>query len=404
MLKNVKQSKKQSVFSKKWAQVEKKQKRYLNFQKKVSALHELFKIEILPKEHELCALLAQETRHLMTFISRKSFTQRQREDLTEWLESNLETLDHHPFVPNGLGVTIRSEYNDKLSNNFTILDDNEVIDPSTILEMRELLEEVIGTPDEFSDAELADFIRNPDTFTDYISQRLAEHALGDECDEFDEDFDDEDFGDDFFDRENFQQFDQQQQAHQKKLKTLFNASLLKKCYKKLAIVLHPDKELNLDLKHEKSELMAVLAKAKKDKDAFTIISMYQEYVPDNDLNLDKNVSIELLALIDEKLHQLDVEYHSRLDDGSIETMIWHKLGGRTKKEMRERKMQHLSDIQASCDEIQSNIKNSKNMKQLNKLLSQRRELRQMNPFANMGSLEELFSNCDVTDFSDDIPF
>jgi hypothetical protein len=405
MLKKIKQSsKKQSAFSKKWAKVEKKQTSNLNYKNKLNKLYLQFQTEILPFEHQLCEAIAQQTYHLMGFISRKSFTNWQREELTVWIESNLETLKEHPFVPDGLEKTVRKEYNHHLNNSFKVMDENQQIDPSHIVEMRNLLSE-LEIPDDFSDQQLVDFIRNPNTFTEHIEKIMAERMSQEEDNQyFEDDLDDQLFEgmeDDFINSGHFQHFQQSHQKHQKKLKDLFNASLLKKCYKKLANILHPDKEPNLDLKEQKSDLMAILVQAKKDKDAFTIISMYQEHVPDNDLNLDKDVSTELLELIDEKLKQLDNEHQQFKNEPSIENMIWQKLGGSSKKVMAEKQSQHLFDLQHSNNEIQDNIINSRNMKQLNKQLSVRYDLRHQNPFSDF---EALMANVDSDEFFSNFPF
>lgn len=410
MLKKLKTSKKkQNTFSKKWTQVEKKQTRNLNYKNKLNRLYRHFQIEILPFEHKLCEAMAEETRHLMRFISRKSFTNWQREELTLWIESNLDTLTEHPFVPDGLSQSVRKEYSDHLTNTFKVMDKDEAVDPRHINEMRNLLIE-IEIPDNFSDEEIVDFIRNPKTFTDHIEnimEKRMEQTEEGHNQYSEDDLDDqffEDIEDDFINSDHFQHFQKSHQKHQKKLKDLFNASLLKKCYKKLANILHPDKEQNTDLKEQKSELMAILVQAKKEKDAFTIISMYQEHVPDNDLNLDNDVSAELLELIDEKLKQLDDEHQHIKNARCIENMIWQKIGGRSKKIMAEKQQRHLFDLNEGCKEILNNINNSKNMKQLNKILSRRYDIRYQNPFSNFGSLEELMVGSDNDEFFSNFPF
>lgn len=408
MLKKTKKnSKKQSLFSKKWANVEKKQTRNLNYKNKLNKLYQQFQVDILPFEHLLCEAMAQETRHLMGFISRKSFTNWQREELTLWIESNLDTLAEHPFTPDGLAQVIHKEYAEHLSDSCEVMDKNEAIDPLHITEMRNLLLE-LEINDEFSDEQLSDFIRNPHIFTDYIEKIVEErNSQEQKHQDAEEELDDrffEDIEDDFINSDHFQHFQQTHRKHQKKLKDLFNASVLKKCYKKLANVLHPDKEQNPDLKAQKSNLMGILVQAKKEKDAFTIISMYQEHIPDNDLNLDKDVSTELIELINDKLQQLDSEYRELKDNPSIENMIWEKLGDRSKKEMAKKQALHLYELQQGCDGIQQNIINSKNMKQLNKQLSQRYDMRHQNPFSNFGSFESFIDEMDEDAFFSNFPF
>ncbi|MCT7941729.1 hypothetical protein [Shewanella holmiensis] len=341
---------------------------------------------------------------MMGFVSRKSFTEWQREELNIWIESNIDSLYEHPFSPEGLSQALRKEYTDSLLDTVNVMDKDGTVDPLHILEMRNLLAE-LDIEDNFSDEQLAEFIREPRQFHDYIETLLASRENEAEADaeaEFDEGLF-EDIEDDFINSDYFQHFQQSHKKHQKKLKDLFDASLLRKCYKKLANILHPDKEPNAALKLHKSELMAMLVQAKKEKDAFTIISLYQEHVPDNDLNLDEDVSNELLALIDEKLRRLDDEYHHLKYEPNIENMVWRKLGGRSKKIMDEKKQTHLSELQQACDEIALMIKQCKNMKQLNKQLSDRYERRQP-PFTKMADFNEFMSEIDFDDFFKHFPF
>lgn len=93
--------------------------------------------------------------------------------------------------------------------------------------------------------------------------------------------------------------------------------------------------------------MTQLAQAKQNKDAFTIISMFQQYVPDNDLNLDDDLNTELLTLLAEKLEPLDREHKALQHPDTLESMVWQKLGGRTKAIMANKKRQHLEALLAN---------------------------------------------------------
>jgi len=408
MLKTVKQPKKQSssaqtTFAKKWAEIEKKQKRNKNLQKKIATLYTSFQSEILPEEHKMCEMLAQETRHLITFLPRKSFTKWQYEELSAWIESNIDTLTGHPFCPDGLDNAVREEYNQALLAKVQVLPENHEFHPDEIADIRDLIEELMGNSEQFSDQQLNEFLRDPTYFHNYVQEYL-EKRQNEDSEAFDEDELDHEFfenrdEEDFYDQDFFQQQEHSQTKQQKKLKDLFNASQLKKCYKILAGRLHPDKEQDPVLKAQKSVLMAQLAQAKKDKDAFTIISLFQQYVPDNDLNLDDDLNAELIMLLSEKSAQLNREHQEMQHTNTIESMVWQKLGGRTKKEMLERKQIHLNALLESQAALQNTIASTKTMKPLNKFLSDRYEQRHANPFMNFEMLNELLK--DEFDLSSD---
>ncbi|MDA7746757.1 hypothetical protein N8878_05430, partial [Psychromonas sp.] len=187
MLKTTKQkSKKETAFSKKWAQVEKKQKRNLNFKNKVIKFNQQFEKDILPSEIKLCEMIAAETRHLMSFIPRKSFTKWQREELITWIESNIDALAQHPFTPDDLAQTVDQEYAKYFKDDEKIVSEDEAMDPDNIQHVRNLLAE-LDIEDELSDEQIAEFIQNPETFSDFIEKELAERDKFDDEDEFDED-------------------------------------------------------------------------------------------------------------------------------------------------------------------------------------------------------------------------
>jgi len=280
---------------------------------------------------------------------------------------------------------VRAEYSEALLESAKSL--GSEFDADEIDEMRDLVEDIFDEDREFTDEQLKAFLRDPATF-----QAEVEHYLNNQED-FDLGDDLDDQFEEYFSEEYFFNSEQKQgELKQKKLKDLFNASLLKKCFKSLASRLHPDKELDPTLKAGKSALMVKLVEAKKKNDAFAIISIYQQYIPGNELNLDKNITKELLALLTEKLEQLDIEYRALKYSNSIESMVWQKLGGRTKKEMGYRREDHLNNLFASQVELKHVIDNTKTMKPLNEMLSERVNSRRNSPFQDFDDLMKLFEN------------
>ena len=190
-------------------------------------------------------MIAQETRHLMTFISRKSFTQWQREELHTWINANLDFLTDHPFCPDNLRNVVRGEYSEALLESAKSL--GSEFDAVEIDEMRDLVEDIFDEDREFTDEQLKAFLRDPATFQAEVEHYLNNQEDFDLGDDLDDQFED-DFSEEYF----FNSEQKQGELKQKKLKDLFNASLLKKYFKSLASRLHPDKELDLTLKAEKS--------------------------------------------------------------------------------------------------------------------------------------------------------
>lgn len=394
-----------SPFARKWAAIEKKQKRNKSYQSKIDSLYVSFQTEILPEEVRFCQAIASEARHLMTFIKRKSFTIWQQKELINWIENRLDVLDNHPFCPPQLAGELREEYIEELVNKGQISGQNVEVGDAEIEEMRIVADDLFGGHKSFSDEELAAFIRDPallrQKINDFFDAQDSDEREQEQ--EHEDDLGDEQFFDEFFNQqqknaEDFSGHDTDEDRKRNKLKSLFKASELNKLYKALANRLHPDKEKNQALKAHKSELMSQLAQAKKNKDAFTIISMYQQYIPDNNLELDSEISETLFSLLNEKLNELDSEYAQIKTPGGLAGMVWQRFGEKTKKAMKHNLALHLSDLEQSQQQITLLLAQTKTVKVLKQQLAERYEQSQFqrSPF---DMLKELFEDGDF-----DTPF
>lgn len=400
-VKNVQKSngKVDSPFTKKWQEIEKKQKRNANVQKKIDVLYQTFQDDILPEEQEVAELLAKETRHLISFLPKKSFSQWQREELQAWIESNLSTLSQHPFGNRVLFEAASNEYNDFLVEHAQKLNENHDFDLEEIEYMRTMADEMFNGEKKFTNEELIEFMRDPSVFQQTLREFLAEKSQEEGQAEENGDLDDDEFFQEHFHGNGHQRYQDQQGAiKQEKLKSLFNSSKLNKLYKILANRLHPDKETNEHLKAEKSELMAKLVAAKKDKDAFTIIKMFHQFMPDNEHILfegdDTDLIQALIGLLNEKMKQLDEENQQNKYENGIKSMIWQRLNGRSKKAQQENIATHMADLEDDKTRFNYYINEVKTVKLLKKILSERYDQRHENMFTqgdfSLDDLAELF--------------
>lgn len=402
MLTQVKNTQKSNItpdspFTKKWQEIAKKQKRNANVQKKIDTLYQTFQDDILAEEQEVVALLAQKTRHLISFLPKKSFSQWQREELQAWIESNLTTLSQHPFGNRALFEAVSKEYSDFLVEHAKKVNENHDFDPEEIEYMRTMADEMFNGEKEFTNDDLIGFMRDPSLFQQTLREYLAEKSQEEE----DIDFDDNEFfqeEDHYHSHEGQHYQDQQRAKKQEKLKSLFNSSKLNKLYKILANRLHPDKETNEHLKAEKSELMAKLVTAKKNKDAFTIITMFHQFIPESEHILfegnDNDLTQALIGLLNEKLYQLDQENQKNKYESGIKSMIWQKLNGRSKKATQENIAAHMADLEDDRTRLNYYIYEVKTVKLFKEILSERYNQRNDNPFAqgdfSLDDLDALF--------------
>lgn len=388
-----------SNIARKWSEIEKKQKRNASTKAKINDLYQRFQQDVLPQEQKLTELLAQETRHLMSFMPRKSLNNWQRDELHCWIESNLDLLASHPFASSELTATLRKEYSEILLNCVEKVSDEHQIGKVELDNMRDMCEEMFDGEQNFSDEELEEFLRDPAIFQKKFQDFLSSSTEEEKDDEsfnanpFDDDFDPDD--ESFYEHKYHNQQAERNIKQQNKLNDLFNTSKLNKLYKILANRLHPDKEMNEQRKEHKQQLMAQLVNAKKNKDAFTLISMYHQYVDDSELNLfdddDTELSQSLIRLLNLKLDQLDRENEDYKRADGIPSMVWQKFGGRGKKAIEENIAIHLADLEDDYSRSYYYIHEVTNLKLLKEILADRYEERRYSPFSGGAlSLDDLF--------------
>ena len=184
----------------------------------------------------------------------------------------------------------------------------------------------------------------------------------------------------FFD-DNFGEDDLQQDAakeaskdaKQKNLDKLFKAGQLNKIYKRLASLLHPDKEQDPAKKEQKHVLMQTLSDARKNKDAFTLLQLYQIHINDGEFSFDPDTLGSMQALLRAKLHRLDDELYAEKSSNELSTLVWRKFSGRSKKQTESNIKIHVANIAEEVQENQLIMQQNQTVAQMKKHLQERLE-------------------------------
>ncbi|HCR98000.1 MULTISPECIES: hypothetical protein [Halomonas] len=213
-----------------------------------------------PAEEQAAEAILDQTRHLGTFLSRKSLAQWQRAELMGWIEENLNDLLANPFCD------------------------------------RQVLEEVLQHIVDMDNSRLSPEQRhayqnnNEDGMNDG-----AQYAQEDSEDIDSESFEalEEELFEEFFHQQQEQQQErEQEQEGQQSLQAMLGKSSVNMIFRRLARLLHPDRELDADLKQLRGEQMGRATHARDSNDLFTLFSMYEEHVGESplaDLGDDKKV-------------------------------------------------------------------------------------------------------------------
>jgi hypothetical protein len=364
-----------------WSKIEKKQKRNQKFLDDKKNLFVEFQAKVLPFEQQQGMEMVNLVEFLIPFFGRKSLSDYQREELISWIESTLEYLRSHPFLAD--------VDHDALQNKFTaaftafIRAQNVEIDIHQIEKVRMDIEHMFEGNMQLTDDEIIDLIKDPSVLNQYI-QRMDKEISEDEDE--DDDVDEENSGEHgepferFYD-DNFGEDDVQKDAakeavkdaKQKKLDKLFKAGQLNKIYKRLASLLHPDKEQDPAKKEQKHVLMQTLSEARKNKDAFTLLQLYQIHINDGEFSFDPDTLGSMQALLRAKLHRLDDELYAEKSSNELSTLVWHKFSGRSKKQTDSNIKIHVANIAEEVQENQLIMQQNQTVAQMKKHLQERLE-------------------------------
>lgn len=299
---------------------------------------------------------------------------------------------------------VSKEYSDSLVEEAKKVNKDHLFSPEEIDYIRSMADQIFQGKKEFTDKEFEDFLRDPTIFQETLQAFLDEQAEEEHANFTDNEQDEHEYYQE--DEEGYQEYHQNyrnytedpqaEQALKKhnKLKSLFNTSNLNKLYKLLANRLHLDKEKNEHLKAEKSELMSTLVNAKKNKNAFTIISMFHQFMPESENGFfdgnNQELSDALITLLNQKSHELDQENDDEKYANGVKSMIWDKLNGRSKKATQDNINSHLADLEDSHTRLHYYINEVKTVVLLKDILSERYDQRNSFPFSdNDFSLEEI---------------
>lgn len=231
-----------------WEKIEKQKTRLAGQEKRVRKIVDRFNAEILPLEWEHARSQYQLVERLLTFLSRKSLTRWQRDELCDWIHDELGVLSSNPFADPELdrtGLLVRFE---SLIKQHYPQPDTPPLTESERENIRSDLYQELGL--ELDDEDIDLFMHSP---ADFLQQMVTKMQEGDQ-DWLEEDEEEEEAGEEADDI--FGPGETDGQAAGK--------ALIHRLYKQLAKRLHPDLEPDKTQKAIKHEQMQqLLAEAGK---------------------------------------------------------------------------------------------------------------------------------------------
>jgi hypothetical protein len=352
-----------------WLKIEKKQKRNQTFLDKRDQLFTEFKTKILPLEHKNARQAYDFIVFLIGFVGRKSFSDYQHEELLQWIASDLEYLRAHPFVGDVNLDDLQNKFNEALTK-FSQSEPDD-IDPNEIERVRHSLETIFGGQMQLTDDEIVALIQDPSLIDSYIEQ--MQQNLDDEQQSEGKTGQDKPFEDPFSQQTEDEdvEYHAPQDDRQKDLDKLFKGGQLNKIYKRLAALLHPDKEQDPVKKAQKHVIMQTLSAARKNKDAFTLIQLYQTHINDGAFHFDTETLTSMHTLLRAKLHRLDDELQAQKSSNDVSTLVWRKFSERSNKQTELNFKTHISALKREYREQQNIMQQNQTVAKMKKLLQER---------------------------------
>lgn len=375
-----KKNKPSSTLSSLWIKIEKHQKRNANFTKKRSKLFEQFKQQAQPAEQKLADAITAQVEHLIRFLSKKSLTDKQRNELLGWVSDDIDYLATHLFSE-GIDVAdLREQINTELTLLTESLD--QAVDEESIVELANMLDEMFDGEMQFNREELIEIIKNPALIQEHVQrfhEKMNEEEIekDDDSEEFEQGFEED------FDYQYNRSFSKRNSKEELGiLEKLFKGSQLNKMYKRLAAKLHPDKESDATKKAIKHDLMQQLASARENKDVFTLLTLYHEHIDDDSFNFDAETLAAIEALLSKKVGELNAELKELKSADTPEAIVWEHFHGRSNKITTENIATHTERLEDEIMSINQFIVSTSTLKALKTELNTRIKQRESSPFFN----------------------
>jgi hypothetical protein len=339
-----------------WNKVEKCEQRNAKAKIKVDKLYADYESTLLPYEkgygESHCALVA----HLLSFASSSDLKKRDRLPLLECLSDHLAKMDAASYLYDSSVVEKLRQNTDKYYEKYFSKERKQGID-SEYDQVKEMLRMALGEEIDLPDDAIKEAIISGD-FSKVSS--LLEEAKKSHMENRSQQEDD--WGDFEFD------YQQREEDQSPKVKEIFKGSQLNKMYRKIANIIHPDKEQDEDKKAEKHNQMQLLLEAKRGSDVFTLIKMYQEYVPNGKYFLDDDAMEHVEHLLQMKVQELNQAHRDIFNDQGHKSHIWKTYSSTSRKRLFQKMESHVFEIKHQIFAMNDEVSQLDTVKKIRKKL------------------------------------
>jgi curved DNA-binding protein CbpA len=319
--KNVKATKQsdlssQEIFNKAWKRVSNQQNKNDRLREQIKTFAEQVTEAVEDQEKAYITTLYQSCEHLLIFYSRKSLAAWHREVLMEWILEYVDSITHNPFASD--------------------------IDLSPLYQTMEAIVEKIH-PDEL-DLFQDDAMHSDQHFFDEMDEEDDSASM------FEDLFSDFEHDSDEFFRQQ-ESFEQQRKEDEQALNKLMKSGSINKLFRRVARVLHPDREQNEDARLEKNRLMSELIEARDNNDIATLFAFYAEYIGQSPLEELGGDLADATQLLNRQYAQLRSQHADIPYEDPKTGILYQRFHKKTMKASQHGINAHLANLEQDMNNL-----------------------------------------------------
>ncbi|CAK1950858.1 Molecular chaperone DnaJ [Vibrio crassostreae] len=352
-----------------WRKIEKNERRNQRAELKVNQLFSEYKDKLTPHDKKLDHLHCAWVKHLMSFLTSKKLKTNIRNRLMQAIEQELIDLLDRPFINDRDKVEALCEEYETYHNKVFQKEKQQALN-AACREFENGMKEMFGADIDLPHKKIREILASGDPFAieAFISALWASFVKHNN-DSFSPRAQNEDDWDDWDDWDDFE-FDyfESEDDDALNIKEMFRGTQLNKMYKRIASVIHPDKESDPLKKEEKHRLMQKLAVAKRENDVMTLVRMLTEYVPDSEHLLDETTLVRMEHLLEMKLLDLNRAHRDIFSQQGVKSQVWRQFSAPSKKKTQAKMEKYIEVIDDSIVSLEKRIRKVNSINQLKKYL------------------------------------
>jgi hypothetical protein len=291
-------------------------------------------------EVEMADAILQQTKHLAGFLSRKSLAQWQKVELLEWIQQNILQVANSPFCDQAQLLDL-SNFIEDLQQALGLgepppLPEQTGKKGETGQRHHERARQDTATDDMFEDL-FADFEQEP--------QAGPNTEAG-------SDTDDPGYWEQLFEefiREE-EEAEQARQSDTDSLRQLLKKSSINNLFRRLARLLHPDREQDENRKALRHEQMSELLKAREQNDLYTLFNLYEEHMGQSALELlSEDTDEDLLALLKAHTQELREQQQTLIYGNPLQGFFYDHFYDKKPKNRARNLQQYCKNLREMVD-------------------------------------------------------